>query len=274
MHDPCQHSKGKRITKRSRPHRRRSNSSSFGKAKAPKATKESNQSQFMSEDSLEFCDHREKSMPQSACEIRPLNAQNLSSKGSSPTFIKSDSRNEGKRQTALAVDTRFVETLRDTGLPQNIIQNIQTLLDKAELRGVAPSVMSISQPHLTQKSLSGIRVHSYSPCMTSKKRAGLEPIYIPTETLEMANLEKQETTNSTGVVVQLPKLFSAKASWKLFGDYGTWTNRILLCFLNLNMYPNLIINASVECSQISCFRTTKPPLSSIDSVQQFDSAHQ
>lgn len=209
VYDPRQPSKGRRITKRSRRRRNYSPSSASGKARTTKAPSKSYQEQLLGEDLLDFCNQLEESVPKvlkSKSIANRHKLQKISPKRSSAPATKVSQSGNRRRQTALAVDTRFIEVLRDTDLSRDIIQNAQYLLQMAVNRGVAPSLLSVSQLQQTQKGVSSIRVHSSS----SPSNADLEPLYIPT----------QETTDEHGVVFQLPKLLAAKESWKLFGDYG------------------------------------------------------
>lgn len=209
VYDPRQPSKGKRITKRSRRRRNYSPSSASGKVRTTKAPLKGYQGELLGEDLLDFCNQLEESVPK-VLKSKSINhrhkLQKISPKRSSTPNTKVSQSGNRRRQTALAVDTRFIEFLRDTDLSRDIIQNVQSLLQMAVYRGVAPSLLSVSQLQQTQKGVSGIQVHSSS----SPSHADIEPLYVST----------QETTNEHEIIFQLPKLLAAKASWKLFGDYG------------------------------------------------------
>ncbi|CAJ1952552.1 unnamed protein product [Cylindrotheca closterium] len=215
IYEPRRTSKGRRIVKRSRPRRRRNNSpSSSRKTKANKAPTKTNQEQLVGEDLLDFCNQLEATVPKLPKSTDGHKSQKTSSKRPCASNINVAQSGNRRRPTALAVDTRFMEVLRDNDLSSNIIQNVQSLLQMTAHRGVAPSVLSISELQQTQKGVSSIRVHSSSP-----SNADLKPLYIPTQSLQATGPENHETVNNDGMVFHLPKLLSAKASWKLFGDY-------------------------------------------------------
>ena len=128
-------------------------------------------------------------------------------------------------QRAVAVDTRFLDSNNSTTTTSSgasysdlVADNIQQLLQSANDRGLDPCILAWTK---LQQPVSGVKETCRSKAQVIEVHSSLVDSSNNCPDFPGVPIRPAQSKDGNDATFHIPKLLSANASWKLFGDFGT-----------------------------------------------------